>query len=151
MRPHNSCPKNYLIAGGSETVEVCDPTIGKFTIAAGQTRDARHFVTETKLRDDSVLLAGGPEQRSGLTQRRPGLSIRRKSIQANLVVLIAGRVRRSRLVDVRGSRSTLRRRPNRQRALMCRKGHAFRPECQRKKRVSWRARRRCRSCCRCRK
>jgi hypothetical protein len=57
----------------------------------------------------------------------------------------------SRLVDVRGSRSTLRRRPNRQPALMCRKGHAFRPECQRKKRVSWRARRRCRSCCRCRK
>jgi len=59
MKPHNACRENHLIAGGRETVEIYDPTIGKFTIAAGQMHDARHFMTETKLRDDSVLLAGG--------------------------------------------------------------------------------------------
>jgi Kelch motif/Galactose oxidase, central domain len=48
-----------LVAGGSKKVEVYDPASGKFLIAAGQLMDARHFMTETKLKDGSVLLAGG--------------------------------------------------------------------------------------------
>lgn len=48
-----------LIAGGSKTVEVYDPGTGHFLIATGQMADARHFMTETKLSDGSVLLAGG--------------------------------------------------------------------------------------------
>jgi hypothetical protein len=48
-----------LIAGGSKEVEIFDPASGKFIVASGQMADARHFMTETKLRDGSVLLAGG--------------------------------------------------------------------------------------------
>lgn len=51
-----------LIAGGSKQVEVFDPAsgkLGKFLVAAGEMADVRHFMTETKLRDGSVLLAGG--------------------------------------------------------------------------------------------
>ncbi len=48
-----------LIAGGSKEVEVFDPASGKFLLAGGEMPDARHFMTETKLRDGSVLLAGG--------------------------------------------------------------------------------------------
>ena len=48
-----------LVAGGSKKVEVYDPASGKFLIAAGQLADARHFMSETKLKDGSVLLAGG--------------------------------------------------------------------------------------------
>lgn len=58
-----------LIAGGSKEVEVYDPASGKFLIAAGQMNDARHFMTETKLRDGSVLLAGGyPHNDQGTTE-----------------------------------------------------------------------------------
>ncbi len=48
-----------LIAGGSKQVEVYDPAIGKFIVAAGEMSDPWHFLSETKLRDGSVLLAGG--------------------------------------------------------------------------------------------
>jgi len=48
-----------LVAGGSREVEIFDPASGKFLLAAGQMNDERHFMTETKLRDGSVLLAGG--------------------------------------------------------------------------------------------
>jgi hypothetical protein len=48
-----------VIAGGSREVEVFDPATGKFELAAGQMPDPRHFMTETKLRDGSVLFAGG--------------------------------------------------------------------------------------------
>jgi len=48
-----------LIAGGSKDVEVFDPATGKFLVASGQINDARHFMTETRLKDGSVLLAGG--------------------------------------------------------------------------------------------
>ena len=48
-----------LIAGGSTQVEVFDPVSGKFLVAAGQMNDARHFMSETRLKDGSVLLAGG--------------------------------------------------------------------------------------------
>ena len=48
-----------LVAGGSKGVEVYDPAAGKFLMAKGQMMDARHFMTETKLKDGSVLLAGG--------------------------------------------------------------------------------------------
>lgn len=48
-----------LIAGGSKEVEVFDPVRAKFFVVAGQMNDARHFMTETGLKDGSVLLAGG--------------------------------------------------------------------------------------------
>jgi len=48
-----------LIAGGSRQAEVFDPANGKFLIVSGEMTDARHFMTETRLKDGSVLLAGG--------------------------------------------------------------------------------------------
>jgi hypothetical protein len=48
-----------LVAGGSKEVEVYDPATGKFDVAAGEMNDKWHFMSETKLRDGSVLLAGG--------------------------------------------------------------------------------------------
>jgi WD40 repeat protein len=48
-----------LIAGGSKEVEVYDPVSGKFLVAAGQMNESWHFLSETKLRDGRVLLAGG--------------------------------------------------------------------------------------------
>jgi hypothetical protein len=48
-----------LIAGGSKEVEVFDPASGKFLVAAGQLSEPWHFMSETKLRDGSVLLGGG--------------------------------------------------------------------------------------------
>lgn len=66
MRVSN-CPRHrfssnnggVIIAGGSREVEVFDPATGHFGVANGQMRDARHFMTATKLKDGSVLLAGG--------------------------------------------------------------------------------------------
>jgi galactose oxidase-like protein len=48
-----------LIAGGSKEVEVFDPVTGKFLQAAGELSQPWHFITETKLHDGSVLMAGG--------------------------------------------------------------------------------------------
>ena len=48
-----------LIAGGSKQVEVYDPALGKFLLSAGQLSDAWHFMSETRLKDGRVLLAGG--------------------------------------------------------------------------------------------
>ena len=48
-----------LVAGGSKQLEVFDPSSGKFMVAAGEMSDPWHFMTETKLHDGSVLLAGG--------------------------------------------------------------------------------------------
>ncbi len=48
-----------LIAGGSKEVEVFDPATGKFLEAAGQLSQPWYFITETKLHDGSVLMAGG--------------------------------------------------------------------------------------------
>jgi len=48
-----------LIAGGSKTTEVFDPAEGKFVAAEGQMNDAWHYLSETRLKDGSVLLAGG--------------------------------------------------------------------------------------------
>ncbi len=58
-----------LVAGGSKKFEVYDPASGKFLLAAGQMTDARHFMTETKLKDGRVLLAGGyPNNDQGTTE-----------------------------------------------------------------------------------
>ena len=58
-----------LIAGGSRHVEIFDPSSGRFKVAAGQMNDLRHFMTETKLKDGSVLLAGGyPNSDAGTTE-----------------------------------------------------------------------------------
>jgi hypothetical protein len=48
-----------LIAGGSREMEVFDPASGKFLVVAGQMNDKWHYLSETKLRDGRVLLAGG--------------------------------------------------------------------------------------------
>ena len=48
-----------LIAGGSKQVEIYDPATGKFLLAAGELSDPWHFMSETLLKDGSVLLAGG--------------------------------------------------------------------------------------------
>jgi hypothetical protein len=48
-----------LIAGGSKEVEVFDPVSGKFAVVSGQMNDNWHYMSETLLRDGSVLLAGG--------------------------------------------------------------------------------------------
>jgi hypothetical protein len=48
-----------LVAGGSKEVEIYDPTTSRFLVAAGQMHDAWHFMSETALKDGSVLLAGG--------------------------------------------------------------------------------------------
>jgi len=48
-----------LLAGGAKDVDVFDPRTGKFTLAEGQISDAWHFMSETRLGDGSVLLAGG--------------------------------------------------------------------------------------------
>lgn len=48
-----------LIAGGSKQVEIYDPETGKFLLASGQLSDAWHFMSETRLKDGRVLLAGG--------------------------------------------------------------------------------------------
>jgi len=48
-----------LIAGGSKQVEMFDPATGQFSVAAGRLNEAWHFMSETKLQDGSVLLAGG--------------------------------------------------------------------------------------------
>lgn len=48
-----------LIAGGSKAVEAFDPVSCNFLLASGQISNAWHFMTETKLEDGSVLLAGG--------------------------------------------------------------------------------------------
>lgn len=58
-----------LIAGGSKDVEVFDPVTGKFLVASGQLSDSWHYLSETKLADGSVLLAGGyPNNDRGSSQ-----------------------------------------------------------------------------------
>ncbi len=48
-----------LIAGGSKTVEVFDPGTSRFAVASGEISGPWHFMTETRLGDGRVLLAGG--------------------------------------------------------------------------------------------
>lgn len=48
-----------LVSGGSTTVEVYDPKSGMFLVASGRMNDAWHFMSETRLKDGRVLLAGG--------------------------------------------------------------------------------------------
>jgi len=48
-----------LIAGGAKDVDIFDPLTGKFASAEGRISDSWHFMTETRLKDGTVLLAGG--------------------------------------------------------------------------------------------
>ena len=48
-----------LVAGGNRQVEIYDPSTGKFLVASGQLSDAWHYISETRLKDGRVLLAGG--------------------------------------------------------------------------------------------
>jgi hypothetical protein len=48
-----------LVAGGSKEAEVFDPVTGRFTVVSGQMNDKWHYMSETRLRDGRVLLAGG--------------------------------------------------------------------------------------------
>lgn len=50
---------SLLIAGGSKEAEVFDPASGRFIPVAGQMNDKWHYMSETRLKDGSVLLAGG--------------------------------------------------------------------------------------------
>lgn len=50
---------SLLFAGGSTTVDVYQPAIGKFLAVAARLPDARHFMAETELADGAVLLTGG--------------------------------------------------------------------------------------------
>jgi hypothetical protein len=51
--------EELLIAGGSKQVEVYDSRSGRFLVASGQLSGPWHFMTETRLNDGRVLLAGG--------------------------------------------------------------------------------------------
>lgn len=48
-----------LIAGGSKQVEIFDPANAKFLVADGRLNQPWHFMSETRLSDGRVLLAGG--------------------------------------------------------------------------------------------
>ena len=48
-----------LIAGGSKEAEIFDPASGKFVVVPGAMNDKWHYLSETRLKDGSVLLAGG--------------------------------------------------------------------------------------------
>ena len=48
-----------LIAGGSPQAEVYDERAATFSLSAGDTGEARHYMTETLLNDGRVLLTGG--------------------------------------------------------------------------------------------
>ncbi|HUA15452.1 MAG TPA: kelch repeat-containing protein [Verrucomicrobiae bacterium] len=48
-----------LIAGGGKDVEVYNPGTGRFLLASGQLSDSWHFMSETRLKDGRILLAGG--------------------------------------------------------------------------------------------
>jgi hypothetical protein len=48
-----------LIAGGSKEAEIFNPEDGKFVAVAGQMDERWHYMSETRLRDGSVLMAGG--------------------------------------------------------------------------------------------
>jgi hypothetical protein len=58
-----------LIAGGSREVEVFDADTGRFLTVSGQMNDKWHYLSETKLRDGSVLLAGGYPDNDQATAR----------------------------------------------------------------------------------
>src|SRR5581483_1854231 len=57
-----------LVAGGSKTVEVYDPATQRFLVVTGQLDDTWHFMSETRLKDGSVLLAGGYPNNDGATR-----------------------------------------------------------------------------------
>jgi hypothetical protein len=48
-----------LVAGGGKHAELFDARTGKFSLAGGDLGDAWHFMSETRLRDGRVLMAGG--------------------------------------------------------------------------------------------
>jgi Galactose oxidase, central domain/Kelch motif len=48
-----------LFAGGSKTLDIYDPASGRFLAVNDQLPDVRHYMSETRLADGSVLLTGG--------------------------------------------------------------------------------------------
>jgi hypothetical protein len=48
-----------LVAGGGRHAELYDGSTGKFSLSSGELDNAWHYMSETRLRDGRVLLAGG--------------------------------------------------------------------------------------------
>lgn len=48
-----------LIAGGSKKVETYNPATDRFTLVSGELSNPWHYMSETRLKDGTVLLAGG--------------------------------------------------------------------------------------------
>lgn len=48
-----------LVAGGGTHAELFDAKTGRFSLAGGELGDSWHFMSETRLRDGRVLMAGG--------------------------------------------------------------------------------------------
>ena len=48
-----------LVAGGGKHAELFDEKTGSFSLAGGELGDAWHYMSETRLRDGRVLMAGG--------------------------------------------------------------------------------------------
>jgi WD40 repeat protein len=57
--PEELASGKLLVAGGNKNAELFDPDTGRFVSVSGEIGDSWHYMSETKLQDGRVLLAGG--------------------------------------------------------------------------------------------